>query len=618
MIGTVTYWDFQLLASEDWSGAYDSLAEHLVRGEATVDEASIGWEGIRVGDRVAIYFGPLPALLRIPVRVLWPGRDGMWGRLSVLTASLVSCIALSALFGRGLRKSNRMIAMARARDLIPVTLGVAFGSPVLFIASSANIYHEAIAWGLAGACSCLFFAVCLLEDEFTSSVHLVALSCASGMTFLARVTFGAPWLLFLAFCWADSALRWHSSSRTPQRVESRARRSLTHSPALLPALASVALYLWYNQARFGSPWTFVSYQGFYLDPASFHGTLDLARIPDALHNYFVPGREALKLHLPVLTPTVATYWLPDRFWSWREPTVALLLASPWLVFGGFLGVAGRLRAHPEKRELALLIALLSQWVVVLSYYFVTQRFSAELLPLLALGTYWFLRNDPPKRASFWTSRLMRNALIAGSILATLSSSLYWVANFNGGTPREARDRIRRVFTPRPFLPVWAGDAIFLDSLRPSREVFTHVEHRNRTTVSGTPMTVTGWPQDHGLGCHAIMTLEYGIPETAKAFHALLSISDDVLMETDPSVDVSFWNENDELLFRSRRLTPKSPTQPVIFTLGTSRHLRIEIGDGGNGISYDHVNLAMAAFLLPSGRSDLVGQAPPRPRTASEN
>ena len=63
-------------------GAYDSQAEHFLRGDVDVDVDAIGHEAMIVNDKVRMYFGPFPAFLRIPLNFIYPAGYGKWSRIS--------------------------------------------------------------------------------------------------------------------------------------------------------------------------------------------------------------------------------------------------------------------------------------------------------------------------------------------------------------------------------------------------------------------------------------------------------------------------------------------------------------------------------------------------------
>ena len=69
----------QIFVKEVLGGAYDSQAEHFLRGDVDVDVEAIGHEATIVNDHVRMYFGPFSALLRIPL-ISFTQRDTGNGR----------------------------------------------------------------------------------------------------------------------------------------------------------------------------------------------------------------------------------------------------------------------------------------------------------------------------------------------------------------------------------------------------------------------------------------------------------------------------------------------------------------------------------------------------------
>ena len=94
LVLTVVLWLFTMTGGRDifvkevLGGAYDSQAEHFLRGDVGVDSAAIGHETMNVNGKVRMYFGPFPALLRIPLNFIYPaGAREMVADLRVLRGS---------------------------------------------------------------------------------------------------------------------------------------------------------------------------------------------------------------------------------------------------------------------------------------------------------------------------------------------------------------------------------------------------------------------------------------------------------------------------------------------------------------------------------------------------
>src|ERR1051325_9640425 len=121
LLVTVVLWLFtttggrQVFVKEVLGDAYDSQAEHFLRGDVDVDVDAIGHEAMIVNGKVRMYFGPFPALLRIPLNFVYPPGHGKWSRISGFCAGIIALCALAALVHTALRASE---LSARARNWI--------------------------------------------------------------------------------------------------------------------------------------------------------------------------------------------------------------------------------------------------------------------------------------------------------------------------------------------------------------------------------------------------------------------------------------------------------------------------------------------------------------------
>jgi hypothetical protein len=146
-----------LFAPAPLSAAYDSLGESLKRGEVTVDRTFIYSEEIVRDGKTTMYFGPLPAMLRMPLNSLFPDLFGRWGRLLSLAAALLSLAAFIKFAAFSLRQ-NPSLSESAKRLLFWVSLfGFALGSPMLFVIGETVIYNEAILWGCVCSGWALYF-----------------------------------------------------------------------------------------------------------------------------------------------------------------------------------------------------------------------------------------------------------------------------------------------------------------------------------------------------------------------------------------------------------------------------------------------------------------------------
>src|SRR5262249_1828537 len=139
-------------------GAYDSQAEHFLRGDVNVDVDAIRHEAMIVNGNVRMYFGPFPAFLRLPLNFLYPAGHGKWSRISGFCAGIIALFAFGGLVRMALGSS---VVSARARNWLGnvCVIGFALGSPLLLLLGNLSIYNEAVIWGLALSLGALFFAI---------------------------------------------------------------------------------------------------------------------------------------------------------------------------------------------------------------------------------------------------------------------------------------------------------------------------------------------------------------------------------------------------------------------------------------------------------------------------
>ena len=180
-------------------GAYDSQADHFLRGDVDVDVEAIGHEALIVNGHARTYFGPFPAFLRIPLNFVYPAGHGKWSRISGFCAGVIALFAFAGLVQTALC-SSELSPSARHWLGNACVVGFAFGSPLLLLLGNLSIYDEAIIWALALSLAAIFFA--FRSRQATGSAvtrALLGFSLCAGGALLSRVTFGAPFILIAPF-----------------------------------------------------------------------------------------------------------------------------------------------------------------------------------------------------------------------------------------------------------------------------------------------------------------------------------------------------------------------------------------------------------------------------------
>ena len=133
-----------------FDGFFDAQGRAFLDGRWDVDPEVVGFEGFQVDGRTYIYFGPWPAVLRLPVLLVTDRLDGRLTTLSMILAMVVLAVASHRL-NLAVRKIVRGTApVSRAEAIATAGLAVAaLSGPPLWLASQAVVFHEASIWGLA-------------------------------------------------------------------------------------------------------------------------------------------------------------------------------------------------------------------------------------------------------------------------------------------------------------------------------------------------------------------------------------------------------------------------------------------------------------------------------------
>ncbi len=415
----------QIFVKEVLGSAYDSQAEHFLRGNVDVDTEAIGHEAMIVNGKTRMYFGPFPAFLRIPLNLVYPAGYGKWSRLSGFCAGVLALFAFAGLVGTALCSSP---LSPRARSWLgnACVIGFALGSPLLLLLGNLSIYNEAIIWGLALSLAALLFAFRSRQAEGNALTRaLLGFSLCAGCALLSRVTFGAPFILIAPIL----ALGLPRETR------------LTNVIALvLPLGAAVTFYLWLSYARFGTL-TGVNFD-YYINPvhsefAHKFGVFSPRRIPYGFADYFSVRFPSFQRQAPFLAADRHSYDYPSLYSNdFSEVFLPLPWCSPWLIFGACMGITCLIRRNGANLfERGTALALFGQFLCILSFFLLAQRYAADLYPFLIFCLLMFLRSG---REALLRWRHVMIALIAISVVVNSLATVSWLVNADQNVPPETR------------------------------------------------------------------------------------------------------------------------------------------------------------------------------------
>src|ERR1043165_4147674 len=432
LLVTVVLWLFtttggrQVFVKEVLGGAYDSQAEHFLRGDVDVDVDAIGHEAMIVNGKVRMYFGPFPALLRIPLNFIYPAGHGKWSRISGFCAAVMALFAFAGLVRMGLRSSK---LSSRACTWIGNTcvIGFAFGSPLLLLLGNLSIYDEAIIWGLALSLGAIFFGLRSRQSDARRLTRdLLAFSLCAGGALLSRVTFGAPFILIAPLL----------ALGLP-----RENRMVNLTALILPVGAALIFYIWLNYARFGSV-TGVNYYDYYINTvhaefAHRFGVFSPRRILYSFADYFGVRFPHFDPEPPFLAADWHFYNYPSLYSNdTSEVYLPLLWCSGWLVFCAIMGIACLVRRDgADAFERCAAVALFAQFLCILSFFALAQRYTADLYPFLIFCLIIFLRSGG---VALVRSRYLIIGLVCLSVAVNSLATVSWLIGPDQNVPLQTR------------------------------------------------------------------------------------------------------------------------------------------------------------------------------------
>ncbi len=381
-LALLTHGDMRLIAPERLDGAFDSMLQHLLRGDVTVDPDAIGYESFTREGRTYSYFGILPALLRLPALLLGPADPNRMhlARVSCLVAS----VAYVAILLRTLLLAHRSLPAERRSTwlFVLVAVGLMFGGTQTILLSSAYLYSEPVMWGAVLAAGFNLVVVrAALRGSTLSAGDLVVLALLAGVALNTRASIGFDLTvgagLILGWCLLCGLLR---------------RPAAPEWGSILPACAALAVGLGVaaliNWARWGNPLTFADMP--LQDIIRRHperwaelqanGIFNLRRMPTsatyyltgltyALKNFGQIGEFITKLYEPIEGP----------------PSSPLLTGPVWTILA-LLGIRSTLRQRWFIP--ATLAGHIASALLLLCAMSLTLRYRQDFAPLLALPAFF--------------------------------------------------------------------------------------------------------------------------------------------------------------------------------------------------------------------------------------
>ncbi len=440
----VTMGSFSFNHGDVFGSFYDHQAAGLLEGRLDVPESAIGSEAFEARGKLYGYFGPTPALLRLP----FVAAGLAFGQLTRASMLLHFAAALLAAY-LILLATTRIISKGARPSPFSTTiliLSTGLGSTLFFLGSRAYVFHEAILSGIAFALWSAWFSLRHLHAAVAAPpcspsprLWLGALACAL-LSLHARPPTGLFALTLLgcvglAIAWR----RWHL-----------ARAAALRHAALVGTCAAVALFslhglAWLKFRIFDPAPLRISrpYMGndrlAAIDGRSFH----LVNLPFNFHSYVSRPNLELKPNFPWIYHgrALTADDFPRAKVDLPDHTVALTYASSSLFLPATLGSITAVARFPALLApvACLWLAALPMSLALFAAIATAQRYTGDFCPfLIAAAAVALAAFDVRAFTHTRWPRFVLIALTAASLAITAALTIHYQRAVVWGVPDELR------------------------------------------------------------------------------------------------------------------------------------------------------------------------------------
>jgi hypothetical protein len=381
---------WSLMTAETQANFYDVQARSLLHLHWDVPLEVLNIEAFVVHGKAFMYFGPFPALLRLPIVAATDRFDGRLTQLSMLIAFVVALAALRTLAWRArwLTVGDRPVGRGEAWATGALAGVLGGGSVLLFLANRPYVYDEAIVWGIALALAAYDQLIAYVLAPTRRRLVLVSLLVTGA--FLTRGSIGlgpVVALILVALMGAGRALR------------ARDRAGLPGVAALgAAALVPILFYSYVNYAKFGTLLSIPTDKQFQVtvDPnrrevlrANGGKLFRLAFVPTTLLQYARP--DALEIHrlLPWISfPSHRARVIGDVRFDTLDRASSIPASMPAVALLAAVGIVTVVRPRRGRRLAVFrgpMLGAATGGFLMLTIAYVAHRYLGDAFPFLALG-----------------------------------------------------------------------------------------------------------------------------------------------------------------------------------------------------------------------------------------
>ena len=370
------------------SNFYELQARALFAGHLFVPTGSLGIEAFQHDGHQYTYFGLFPSLIRMPILAVTHRLDGKLTGPSMFVAWITTALFSAALIWRVRVLTWGEAAVSRAEAISHGVLmaSIMGGSVLMFLAANPYVYNEDFAWSVALTTGSIFALLGVLERPSWRRVTACGLIVFA--TMLNRSTTG-----YACIIGALIVAGWFAFARS-----NRDNRRWA-IPMLLVGLIPLAVSCVVTYAKFGIPfglpmadqvWASINAHRRYFLAANNGKAFSVAFLPSTLTAYLQPAGVHLSSVFPYITlPTSPARTVGNVVLDQTYPTASAPASMPLLFLLACWGVVTSFRPHGPGRVYLTRVVILTAGagaVGVLVWGYIAQRYLADILPLLIVGS----------------------------------------------------------------------------------------------------------------------------------------------------------------------------------------------------------------------------------------
>jgi hypothetical protein len=459
-VSVMTGGTFRLIHPESFGHFYDYQALSFMQGRLDLPEPAHSSESFIFEGKHYLYFGPTPAVLRLPFVAL----NLAFGQLSrsfmlayyvaFLAAAYAVLLHVSQLAGGNRHRPSRLA-------VVVFISAIGMGSTLFFLGSRAYIYHEAILCGAMFTLWSAYFSLrYIAEPTWRASIPAVALGIAAvharppcGLFALSLIGCAAllvAWQRRVVFTDSTIAVRGSFSARV-------------RGPAMVAACAALGVFSF-------NALSYLKFKSFDGAPLKYHVQYDAGRLAAIdgrnfhlvnvgfnFETYFLRPNFDLRPTFPyVFIHAARAHNHPRIKMDLADPIAAMPFTMPAIFFLAVAGGAFAFAVWPEIRGALGVIALaaMPMTLALLAAVAVSERYTADFCPPLILAAAVGLHAlDLLRGRAARLTRALLVVLVASSIFTTSALTLHYQGEVVWGVDKNTRANYERL---RVRIDAWLG------------------------------------------------------------------------------------------------------------------------------------------------------------------